>query len=123
MTLRILLLILVVFVLFSRPWAADGRISGRLTDPQGEAGAGATLRLTNAFGAKMVEATSDLDGRFAFPFLPPGDYEVSASAPGFDATKRALHLGDNQAGIVDLQFARLAMRAETVTGQYLGKEE
>jgi hypothetical protein len=32
--------ILMVFVTFSRTWAADGRISGRLTDPQGEAVAG-----------------------------------------------------------------------------------
>jgi len=115
MTLRILLLVPMVFSVFSRAWAGDGRISGRVTDPQGQAVAGAALRLTNAFGGKTVEATSDLEGRFAFPSVPPGDYEVSASAPGFDAAKRALHLGDNQALIVDLQFARLAMRAETVT--------
>jgi len=36
MALRIWLLILMVFVVFSCTWAADGHISGRLTDPQGE---------------------------------------------------------------------------------------
>ena len=40
MTLKISLLILMVFGLSSRTWAADGCISGRLTDPQGEAVAG-----------------------------------------------------------------------------------
>jgi len=115
MTSKILLLILMVFVLFSRAWAADGRISGRLTDPQGEAVAGATLRLTAPSGAKTDEASTDLGDRFTFPSVPPGDYEVNASAPGFDAAKKTLHLGYFQALFVDLRFARLAARTEMIT--------
>jgi len=114
MTLRILLLILMVFVLFSCAWAAGGSISGRLADPQGEAVASATLRLTATSGAKTAEASTDLGGRFTFPSVPPGDYEINASAPGFDAAKRMLHLGDNQALFVDLRFACLAVRTEMV---------
>jgi len=115
MILKILLLILMVFGLSSRAWAADGRVSGRLTDPQGKAVAGARLRLTATFGGKTAEAATDLEGRFTFPSVAPGDYEVNASAAGFDVAKRTLRLGDNQALFVDLQFARLAVRAEAVT--------
>jgi hypothetical protein len=104
-----------VFVLFSCAWAADGRVSGRLTDPQGQAVAGATLQLTATSGAKTAEASTDLGGRFTFPSVPSGNYEVTASAPGFDPAKRALHLGHNQALFVDLRFARLAARTEMVT--------
>jgi hypothetical protein len=96
-------------------WAADGRISGRLTDPQAKPVPGAKLRLTAGSGAPTSEATSDPDGRFVFPSAPRGDYEISAAAPGFAEARRTLHLGDGEALTVDLQFSRLAPRAESVT--------
>jgi hypothetical protein len=96
-------------------WAADGRISGRLTDPRGAAVAGAKLRLRAASGAEMAEAASDPDGRFDFPSVAQGGYEIAASAPGFDEVKKALHVGDRQSLTVSLQFARLTARVDTVT--------
>ena len=95
-------------------WAADGRISGRLTDTQDKPVAGAKLRLTATSDAKTIEATSDADGRFTFPSVSQGDYEISAAAPGFAETNKTLHLGDGETLIVDLQFAHLASRTDTV---------
>ncbi len=95
-------------------WAADGRIVGRLTDPQGAVVAGATLRLAASSGALWVEASTDKDGRFVFTAVPPGDYEMRASAAGFDEIKETMHVGDGEALRVDLQFAHLAARVETV---------
>ena len=115
MNLKTLALLSICFALLASAWAADGRISGRLTDPQGAAVAGAKLRLTAASGAKIAEAASDPDGRFAFPSVSQGDYEISASAAGFDEVEKTLHVGDRASLAVSLQFARLAARVETVT--------
>jgi hypothetical protein len=95
-------------------WAANGRISGRLTDPQNKPVTGAKLRMTAISGAKTIEAISDASGRFTFPSLSQGDYEICAAAPGFAETKKALHLGDGAALKVDLQFDHLAPRTDTV---------
>jgi len=95
-------------------WAANGRISGQLTDTQGKPVAGAKLGITATSVATAIEVTSDAGGRFTFPSMSPADYEISAAAPGFAETKKTLHLGDGEALIVDLQFAYLAARADTV---------
>jgi hypothetical protein len=115
MTYKMVALTSMFFALGLRVWAADGRIVGRLTDPQGAVVSGAKLRLATLSGAPPVEAASDKDGRFVFPTMPPGDYEIRASAAGFDEIKQAVHVGDGEALRVDLQFAHLAARVETVT--------
>ena len=88
MTLEILALRPMLFALGIRVWAADGRISGRLTDPQGAVVVGATLRLAAISGVPVVEAASDRDGWFVFATVAPGDYEIRASAAGFDEIKQ-----------------------------------
>ena len=111
------------WILFARSlcvWAADGRIVGRLTDPQGAVVAGAKLRLTTKSGAPPLEAVSDKDGRFVFATAPPGDYVIRASAAGFDDIKQTVHVGDGEGLRVDLQFAHPAARVETVTPQLSG---
>jgi Carboxypeptidase regulatory-like domain len=104
-----------LFALASCAWAAGGRISGRLTDTQDMPVAGGVLRLTPRSGAVASEVVSDADGRFVFPSEPPGDYQVSAAAPGFVEVKKALHLGDGGTLALDLRFASLAARIDAVT--------
>lgn len=96
-------------------WPADGRISGRLTDTQARPVAGGKLRLSVLGGGASNEVTSDSNGRFVFPSVLAGDYQLVAVAPGFVDTKRAIQLGDGEALTVDLQFASLAGRSDTVT--------
>jgi hypothetical protein len=96
-------------------WAADGAISGRLTDTQAKPVAGAKLRLSASSGGAANEVTTSTDGRFVFPPVPPGDYQLVASAPGFTDTKKAFRLGQGEALAVDLQFTTLAARTDTVT--------
>ena len=115
MTFKMVALTSMLFALGLRVWAADGRIVGRLTDPQGAVVAGATLRLTAISGAPLAEVESDRDGRFVFATVPPGDCEIRASAAGFDGIKQTMHVVDGEALRVDLQFARLAARVEAVT--------
>ncbi len=96
-------------------WATNGRVSGWLTDTQGKPVARAKLRLAATAGERITEATSGPDGRFVFPSVPPGDYKISGAAPGFAEVEKPLRLRDNQALIVDLQFARLAAHTDAVT--------
>ncbi|HUK14914.1 MAG TPA: carboxypeptidase-like regulatory domain-containing protein [Bryobacteraceae bacterium] len=67
------------------------------------------------FRAVSTEVTSDPDGKFTFPSILQGDYEISASAPGFADAKKNFHIADRQALTLDLQFSRLAARSDTVT--------
>jgi hypothetical protein len=57
--LKPLLLLSLLFGFIACAWAADGRISGRLTDTQGKSVAGAKLRLRAAPGGTTAEAASD----------------------------------------------------------------
>ena len=114
MTLQIFAAVSLLFSSASWALAPDGRISGRLTDPQGKPVAGARLRLTSTSAAKPIEVSSNPDGVFVFASLPEGDYVVSAAAPGFIETKKTVHVGDGALLNVDLQFSGLTSRADMV---------
>jgi hypothetical protein len=96
-------------------WAADVRVAGRLTDPQDRPVSGASLRLRPIPGAAAMETTSDAAGRFVFAAVPPGDYELSATAPGFAEIRETVHVGESQAANADIQFIALAARSDAVT--------
>lgn len=111
---RIALLAIAAMVLSRRGSAADGSISGRVTDLEGQPVGGAELRLTGARDAKSIDATSDAAGKFAFPAVPEGNYEISADAPGLSEVKQTLHAPAREI-VVDLQFSRVAPHVESVT--------
>src|ERR1019366_9686660 len=101
------------------PWmlplrAAGGSFTGQLTDPQGKPVAGAKLRLIPTANANPVEATSDPSGRFIFSSLAEGTYQLTATAVGFADVKKAVRVGSGEALTLDVPFARLASRADTV---------
>ncbi len=102
----------IVALLCASTWcaAANGVISGRVTDAQGRPVGGATVRLVAS-----SDTTSDADGKFAFPAVVPGDYQIRAIATGFAEVKKSLHLADGESETVDLQFNRLASRNDSVT--------
>ncbi len=58
-------------------------LQGRVTDPQGAAVAGAQVSLTNQATGAQRKAQSTVDGAYLFNLIPPGRYDVEASAPGF----------------------------------------
>ena len=67
----------------------SGAISGTLLDPQGNAVAGATVKITNSgTGAERV-VTSGSNGYYRAPGLPPGRYEVEGAAQGFTTETRS----------------------------------
>jgi len=83
---RILLLVSLCLLLGVLPLVAQtftGDVVGMITDPGNAAVPGARVKLRNMGTNVEFVTTSQADGRYAFPRLPPGKYEITATADGF----------------------------------------
>jgi carboxypeptidase family protein/TonB-dependent receptor-like protein len=86
MRLRIPLTLILIATLFSQLALAQttsGSIAGTVVDSQQAAIAGATVTVTDPAKGFSQTATTDSDGRFVFPQLPPATYDMSVEAKGF----------------------------------------
>lgn len=93
--------------------AADSRVTGHVTDPEGKPVAGAKVRLMAGENSNPAETTSDSGGRFVFSALAGGTYQLTAAAAGFADVNKAFHLETGQELKANLQFVRLAARTDT----------
>jgi hypothetical protein len=75
----------------SEPDAKLAGLSGRITDRSGAIVPGATVILRDASG-KTRQMTTGPDGRFHLTELPPGHYELTATAKGFETKKQWIEL-------------------------------
>ena len=64
-----------------------GTLTGLVTDPQGAIVSGATITLTNSETRVETRTTSNDQGEFVFPSVPPGRYTLGVEATNF---KKAL---------------------------------
>src|SRR5687767_12613736 len=62
---------------------AAGLIQGTLVDEQGGALPGVTLTLRNVETGVTRTSVTESDGRYRFPALQPGRYDLMAELPGF----------------------------------------
>src|SRR5215470_12881688 len=65
--------------------ASTGTLTGVTLDPSGATVAGVVVRLVNQVTGTTVSSISDGEGRFGFPLLSPGGYEVQATTPPSNA--------------------------------------
>src|SRR5579872_6674477 len=79
--------LLISAVAFAQGGVATGDLRVNVKDPKGSSVTNATVTVQNV--AKGVErtATSDGQGGYTTQLLPPGDYTVSVTAPGFSKTE------------------------------------
>src|SRR5712664_2274973 len=105
-----LLTLTVPFPVFSQ--VAARTLSGTVTSVSGSRIPNAHLSIRNTGSGETVSATGKEDGSYTVPNLVPGNYEVTATAPGFATARVAvtiradadevayvvLHPGDEQAG-------------------------
>lgn len=85
--------------LFAATLAAQyttGRIEGSVVDAAGAPAAGVLILLKNTETGLRRELTTSENGLFAFPALPPGAYEMSASQPGFNPLAVGLRVFSSQ---------------------------
>jgi Carboxypeptidase regulatory-like domain/TonB dependent receptor len=79
-----LLLVVVVMPALAQV-GGTGSIEGTVTDPSGSVVAGAEVTATNvATGVETVRKTTD-SGFFVLPLLPPGTYDMTIKASGFQS--------------------------------------
>ena len=90
-------------------------VAGTLTDPQGQAVQGATIRLFRRADSTRHETRTDDQGRFSFATIDPGQYRLTAEAPGFPVLTRNITV---LAGIMttqSLRFSQIASQNQSVT--------
>lgn len=99
-------------------------LSGQVTDPTGAAIVGAAVTARNlATNVRMTTRTLG-DGGYALPYLPPGDYELTAEAPGFrQYTRRGITLSVGEKAIVSIRMeVGLVTESVTVSAELIGIE-
>jgi hypothetical protein len=64
---------------------STGALIGVTLDPSGAVLPGVVVRLVNQVTGATASATTDEEGRFGFPLLQTGYYEIQASTPGTSA--------------------------------------
>lgn len=67
-------------------------VGGRVTDPQGALVADAQVAARQTETNQVAEAVTDQEGRFRFPYLKVGPYEITISKAGFSLSTRVLTL-------------------------------
>src|SRR2546426_4356555 len=85
--------------------AVYGSIIGTVTDPQGNAVAGAKVTVTSVTKGTSDETTTNESGNFSAIHLIPDTYKVHVEAPGFKSYDVASVLGQvDTAARVDAQL-------------------
>ena len=115
--LRICVVLVVALILPQRFHAQDGSTSlqGTVEDVSGARIASAAVVVTDASRGFRLQDRTDALGNFSFGMLPPGRYDVTASAPGMAArTSRGVELLVGGVSSVQLRLAPAAV-AQTVT--------
>ncbi len=95
--------------------ATTGTIAGTVTDATGSTIPGATVTVHNLETNVSRTALTESEGRFRFPGLPVGRYEVTIEAKGFAKHVRGpIQLVLNQEAVVNTQMETATVQ-ETVT--------
>lgn len=92
-----------------------GTLSGVVTDPSGAPIAKATVTATETRTGVKTSATTETSGAYTMPFLPIGQYEISAEAPGFRKfVQTGIVLNAGEHPVIDIRLL-LGAVSEAVT--------
>ena len=124
--MRAVLMLAVAAAALAQPAFEPGSLEGRVTTPEGQPVARATVRLSfSSVGPsqRYVEVTA-ADGTFAVESLPPGVYLANVDRQGYVTPKdpsnasglMPIPVGPGQRVSIELKLARLASVSGVVTG-------
>src|SRR5688572_17134304 len=93
-----------------------GSIAGGIHDANQAALANATVKVSDDSKGFALSATTDREGRFVFPQLPPGTYTISVEANGFKKLERAgiVLVANDRLNIGELSL-EVGATSETIT--------
>src|SRR5215831_6959596 len=80
------------------------RVSGSLTDPQGNAVPGATIGFVRRADFSRNQTQTDDQGQFSFNNLKPGEYALTAEFPSFAPITKTITISNKATHAVILQF-------------------
>jgi hypothetical protein len=110
---RLLVLLAASIAVFGQQYR--GTFSGMVTDPQGAAVAKVKVIATETQTGVITSAESGETGAYTLPFLSPGQYEISAEAPGFKKfTQQGITLSAGAHPVIDIRL-ELGAITESVT--------
>src|SRR5262245_53516261 len=94
---RIIVPVIVIFLtaselVFAQQSVTSATLSGRLEDVTGAAISNANVTAINLETNRSMATTTDSQGRFRFPYLSVGRYQLQAQAAGFATAGRELSL-------------------------------
>lgn len=84
---------------------ATATLSGKITDTSGAALANTEVSVKNAVTGQVISAQTDRSGSYSIANLPPGDYEVSISANGFDTKESRVTLAAGATQLLSMSLA------------------
>jgi iron complex outermembrane receptor protein len=119
-------LIFVTVLAFVGAWSAAtsaaaldrAQIRGSVSDTTGGVLAGVSVVLR---GAASATTETDVEGRFVFGELPPGDYQLVALLPGFVPHHRTLRLAFDETVVVDVTLSAQWLEQLVVTATKAGE--
>ena len=117
-----LICLLLLFTPYLRLWGQESSVSaivGQITDASQAAVPGAAVRVRNVDTNAERSTTSDANGNFSVPNLPPARYEITVEKSGFSTAKLQafdLRVGETARRGITLQLGSVNQTVE-VTGQ------
>lgn len=94
---------------------AFSSLAGTVTDPTGAVIPGVTITIVNTQTGLQRETTSNAEGRYSFPQVLPGTYQLTAKSPGFtDVVIKDIQLLVNSPVTINVVFEKLGGVTETV---------
>lgn len=97
------LAVLLGLIGYASAQSGRGGISGLVADPSGAIIPGANVTATNSATAQKLTTVTTGAGLYSFVSLPPGTYDVTATAKGFDTVvQKSVHVTVDQVSTVNL---------------------
>ncbi len=94
----------------------SGSIAGNIADQNNAAISGASVKISDTGKGFTLSATTDSEGRFVFPTVPPGTYTLAIEAKGFKKSERTgLQLVANDKMTLGDIALEVGAASETVT--------
>src|SRR4029077_8127116 len=109
-----LALVFCAFLAFAHAQTAStGSLIGFVVDPAGSVVPGVILHLVEQASSESHLAVSDNEGRFSFPFLRPGSYQLQISKPQF----ASLTIREIVISVTETRRIEVRLRLATVVEQ------
>src|SRR6185369_14576890 len=111
---------LLIFILWglgaAQQSVTSGTLSGRIEDAQGAVVSGVTVTATHLETNHQLTTTSDVEGRYRFPYLRTGDYDLKVQAEGFESLTKQLTVSVGQTLDLPIKLTVAGLTAQVDIG-------